>query len=207
MNRDCAHSADIERRLANLAKAPRCGARTRAGHACKQAAVTGRARCRMHGGAKGSGGPRGDRNGNFKHGLWTADSVETRKAVQLQIQETRRLLQEMNSVLDRNSTARAKPLGFVPYFGDGAPVLSAVEPRGASAADRNGQCSGAAARIAGEAYGSSPASPPSGATAGNVSPDARGRVSISDAPPRGESSGGAAKCLSQMFQTKETLIL
>jgi hypothetical protein len=30
----------------NLAKARRCGARTRAGHPCRQAAVTGRARCR-----------------------------------------------------------------------------------------------------------------------------------------------------------------
>src|ERR1700730_433120 len=31
------------------ARARRCGARTRAGHPCRQAAVTGRARCRMHG--------------------------------------------------------------------------------------------------------------------------------------------------------------
>jgi hypothetical protein len=29
----------------------RCGARTQAGHPCRQAAVTGRSRCRMHGGA------------------------------------------------------------------------------------------------------------------------------------------------------------
>jgi hypothetical protein len=39
--------ADIERRLSNLARARRCGARTRAGHPCRQAAVTGRSRCRM----------------------------------------------------------------------------------------------------------------------------------------------------------------
>jgi hypothetical protein len=32
----------------------------------------------MHGGAKGSGGPRGNRNGNFKHGLWTRESLEMR---------------------------------------------------------------------------------------------------------------------------------
>ena len=63
MRDDPMRQADIERRLSNLAKAPRCGARTRDGHACKQAAVTGRARCRMHGGARGSGGPRGKRNG------------------------------------------------------------------------------------------------------------------------------------------------
>jgi hypothetical protein len=41
--------ADIDRRLSNLARARRWGARTRAGHPCRQAAVTGRARCRMHG--------------------------------------------------------------------------------------------------------------------------------------------------------------
>jgi hypothetical protein len=63
MRHDPMRQADIERRLSNLAKARRCGARTRAGHRCRQAAVTGRARCRMHGGARGSGGPRGDRNG------------------------------------------------------------------------------------------------------------------------------------------------
>ena len=40
--------ADIERG-SNLAKARRCGARTRAGHPCRQAAVMDRARCRMHG--------------------------------------------------------------------------------------------------------------------------------------------------------------
>jgi hypothetical protein len=55
--------------MANLAKARRCGAKTRAGHPCRQAAVRGRPRCRMHGGAKGSGGPLGVRNGNFKHGV------------------------------------------------------------------------------------------------------------------------------------------
>jgi NADH dehydrogenase FAD-containing subunit len=29
----------------------------------------------MHGGARGSGGPQGDRNGNFKHGVWTRENV------------------------------------------------------------------------------------------------------------------------------------
>jgi hypothetical protein len=71
MKRDPMRQADIERRLANLAKAARCGAKTRAGRPCRQAAVRERSRCRMHGGAKGSGGPRGNRNGNFKHGLFT----------------------------------------------------------------------------------------------------------------------------------------
>ncbi len=92
MKHDPMRQANIARRLANMAAAPRCGARTRAGHPCRQAAVRGRARCRMHGGAKGSGGPRGDRNGNFKHGLWTRDSVATRRAIRAEIAEIRALL-------------------------------------------------------------------------------------------------------------------
>ena len=92
MKHDPMRQADIARRLGNLRKARRCGARTRAGHPCKQAAVTGRARCRMHGGAKGSGGPHGERNGNFKTGLWTRESLATRKAMRAKVREIRKLL-------------------------------------------------------------------------------------------------------------------
>src|ERR1700675_2640532 len=47
-----------------------CGARTRSGTPCKSAPVTGRRRCRMHGGADGSGAPEGSKNGNYKHGRY-----------------------------------------------------------------------------------------------------------------------------------------
>jgi len=87
---------DIQRRLANMAKAPRCGAKTRTGHPCRQAAVRGRTRCRMHGGAKGSGGPRGDRNGNFQHGLWTRESIEMRKITRAKIREIKSYLQAIS---------------------------------------------------------------------------------------------------------------
>ena len=93
MKHDPMRQAEIERRLANLAKAPRCGARNRAGRPCRQAAVRGRARCRMHGGAKGSGGPRGERNGNFTHGLWTREKVEARRTIRARVREVRDLLQ------------------------------------------------------------------------------------------------------------------
>jgi hypothetical protein len=92
MTDDPMRQADIERRLANMAKAPRCGARTRAGHSCRQAAVRGRTRCRMHGGAKGSGGPRGHRNGNYRHGIWTRESVEIRKNMRAKIRELKAYL-------------------------------------------------------------------------------------------------------------------
>jgi ribosomal protein L32 len=92
MTDDPMRQASVARRLANMAKAPRCGAKTRAGHSCRQAAVKGRSRCRMHGGAKGSGGPRGDRNGNFKRGLWTRESVEMRKAARAKVREIKAFL-------------------------------------------------------------------------------------------------------------------
>jgi hypothetical protein len=92
---DPMRQADIDRRLANMAKAPRCGARTRTGRPCRQAAVKGRARCRMHGGAKGSGGPSGARNGNFKHGLWTRESKHLRSATRRKLRDVRRFLREL----------------------------------------------------------------------------------------------------------------
>ena len=96
MTDDPVRQADIERRLANMATASRCGAKTRAGHPCRQAAVGGRTRCRMHGGAKGSGGPRGDRNGNFTHGLWTRESLEVRKKTRAKVREIREFLRAGN---------------------------------------------------------------------------------------------------------------
>src|SRR5690349_17574607 len=46
----------------------RCGARTRTGSTCRSPIVNGNKRCRMHSGAPGSGAPKGERNGNWKHG-------------------------------------------------------------------------------------------------------------------------------------------
>jgi glucans biosynthesis protein len=68
------------RRLSNLRAAPRCGARTRAGTACQCPAIRGRTRCRIHGGLS-LGAPRGQENGNFKDGYWTAEAVEERRWV------------------------------------------------------------------------------------------------------------------------------
>jgi hypothetical protein len=56
-----------------------CGARTRSGAPCKSAPVTGRRRCRMHGGADGSGASKGSKNGNFKHGRYTKEVAATRR--------------------------------------------------------------------------------------------------------------------------------
>jgi hypothetical protein len=75
-----------------LQKARRCGARTRKGETCRSPAVHGRARCRMHGGACGSGGPRGEQNGNYRHGHYRAESLEQQRSLRALIREARNIL-------------------------------------------------------------------------------------------------------------------
>ena len=56
----------------------RCGAKTRRGTPCQSPAVRGKKRCRMHGGAKGSGAPLGNKNA-LKHGFYTKEAIAERK--------------------------------------------------------------------------------------------------------------------------------
>lgn len=69
---------DVERRLANIRGASRCGAKTRRGTLCQCPAIRDRSRCRIHGGLS-TGAPRGDRNGNFKDGAWTKEAQAERR--------------------------------------------------------------------------------------------------------------------------------
>lgn len=74
-----------------LRQACRCGARTLSGGACRSPAVVGKARCRMHGGAKGSGGPHGERNGNYRHGRYTKDNEARMRSLRKLVREVRAL--------------------------------------------------------------------------------------------------------------------
>lgn len=69
----------------------RCGAKTRAGGPCKNPIVTGRKRCRMHGGAKGSGAPTGKRNGRYIHGRFTKERIALRREQSAELKEMVRL--------------------------------------------------------------------------------------------------------------------
>jgi len=69
-----------------------CGAKTRSGGSCKNHPVTGKKRCRMHGGAKGSGGQQGNRNA-MTHGLFTREARRHR----LDIQELLRLMKKLSN--------------------------------------------------------------------------------------------------------------
>ncbi len=72
----------------------RCGARTRKGKPCQAPAVSGRVRCRKHGGAKGSGAPIGNTNA-LKHGMYTKAALEEHKALRRMIREMEESLQEI----------------------------------------------------------------------------------------------------------------
>jgi hypothetical protein len=65
-------------RLLAMNLALRCGARTRSGELCQSPAVTGKRRCRMHGGVPGSGAPSGNKNA-LRHGHYTAEAIARRR--------------------------------------------------------------------------------------------------------------------------------
>jgi len=56
----------------------RCGAKTRSGALCRAPAVAGGTRCRMHGGANGSGAPKNNKNA-LKTGFYTKEAIEERR--------------------------------------------------------------------------------------------------------------------------------
>ncbi|MGA7867963.1 MAG: HGGxSTG domain-containing protein [Stellaceae bacterium] len=60
--------------------ASRCGARTRSGRPCQSPPVHGKRRCRMHGGATGSGAPIGNINA-LRHGRYSAEAIARRRQV------------------------------------------------------------------------------------------------------------------------------
>jgi glucans biosynthesis protein len=70
---------------------PRCGARIRSGKPCRAPAVNGKKRCRMHGGAPGSGAPYGNQNA-LKHGRYTREAIAQRRKRRRQFRELKRLI-------------------------------------------------------------------------------------------------------------------
>jgi uncharacterized protein YjcR len=69
----------------------RCGAKTRSGRPCQSPSAHGKKRCRMHGGAPGSGAPQGNKNA-LKHGRYTHAAMAERKRVRELTRQARKLL-------------------------------------------------------------------------------------------------------------------
>src|SRR5262249_14979739 len=78
-----------------LRQAPQCGARTRRGTPCRAKAAHGKGRCRLHGGAVGSGAPPGQRNGNYRHGRHTKEAIAERQFMRALLKQSRELLQRV----------------------------------------------------------------------------------------------------------------
>ncbi|WP_090483147.1 HGGxSTG domain-containing protein [Qipengyuania nanhaisediminis] len=72
----------------------RCGAKTRAGGSCKSPSISGKKRCRMHGGAAGSGAPKNNHNA-LKHGFYSREEVRKRRLIKLMLDDFRKTLSEI----------------------------------------------------------------------------------------------------------------
>lgn len=68
---------------------PRCGARTRKGTPCRAPAVKHKRRCRLHGGAQGSGAQPGNTNA-LKHGFYSAAAEADRRRIRALIRAWRK---------------------------------------------------------------------------------------------------------------------
>jgi uncharacterized protein YjcR len=87
-------TGDHPRNTGPMLSSPRCGAKTRSGKPCMSPAVHDKRRCRMHGGAPGSGAPRGNKNA-LKHGLYTREAIEERRQLQTLMRQSRLLIQDI----------------------------------------------------------------------------------------------------------------
>jgi hypothetical protein len=79
------------RNIGPMLESRRCGAKSRSGKPCMSPAVSGKSRCRMHGGAPGSGAPKGNKNA-LKHGRFTRGAIAERRSLQSLLRESRAVL-------------------------------------------------------------------------------------------------------------------
>ena len=85
----------MELAWAGFAACRRCGARTRTtGAPCKAPAMKGKTRCRLHGGAS-PGAPKGERNGNYKHGRRSREAETQRRQGRALLRAMLRFLAEI----------------------------------------------------------------------------------------------------------------
>ena len=84
------------RNTSEMQKSARCGAKTRKGSACRSPYVSGKKRCSMHGGAEGSGAPKGNQNA-LKHGMFTKENLAFKRYLKTLNNQSREILDEVNS--------------------------------------------------------------------------------------------------------------
>ncbi|WP_346283662.1 HGGxSTG domain-containing protein [Bradyrhizobium sp. 187] len=92
-------SGDQIRKTRAMWTSPRCGAETRNGTTCRAPAVHGKSRCRMHGGARRSGAPKGNQNART-HGEFTGDAAAERAQDRAVLNDALKLLAELSRVAE-----------------------------------------------------------------------------------------------------------
>ena len=95
--------SDHPRNIMPMQNAPRCGAKARSGAPCGSPAISGKARCRMHGG-KGSGAPKGNRNA-LRQGLYTKEVLDREfrlRYLRRRLRATISLIESGNNATDRD---------------------------------------------------------------------------------------------------------
>lgn len=79
-----------------FSKAPRCGAKSKRNNKpCKNPAVKDKKRCRLHGGAAGSGARHGNINA-LKHGESTAEAKAFKQEIRQTIKQSKGLIKEFD---------------------------------------------------------------------------------------------------------------
>ena len=92
-------SGNRVRNTSAMGTSPRCGAETRSGTACRAPALHGKARCRMHGGARRSGAPKGNQNART-HGAFTRDAAAERRQDREVLDDALKLLGELSLIAE-----------------------------------------------------------------------------------------------------------
>ncbi len=72
----------------------KCGAKTRKGTPCQRIGTKRNGRCRLHGGAKGVGAPKGNTNA-LKHGQYTKEAIQERKQLRAVLLDARKRLDDL----------------------------------------------------------------------------------------------------------------
>lgn len=73
---------------------PRCGAKLRTGGTCGLPPAAGRRRCFQHGGARGIGAPKGNRN-NWRDGFYGREAMAERQRINAFIRDCLQTLREI----------------------------------------------------------------------------------------------------------------
>lgn len=103
-----------KRNIVPMLNSARCGAKTRSGTPCRSPAVRRNRRCRMHGGAKGSGAPQCNQNA-LRHGAYTKAALRHRAEIRQLIRQSKELLQTLDTaqVSGPSSIVQPAPIASV----------------------------------------------------------------------------------------------